>query len=336
MPRIVGNDIPDKKPIWISLTYIPGIGRFSAHQILKEAKIEPKNIDEIVLVGGQTRMPKIQEEIKKLFGKEANKTINPDEVVAVGAAIQAGIMQGEVKDVLLLDVTPLSLGIETLGGVDTVLISKNTTVPTAKTQVFSTAADNQPSVEIHVLQGERPMAQDNKSLGRFMLDGIPPSPRGVPQVEVTFDIDANGILDVTAKDKATGKSQSIRIEGSTGISKEEVEKMKKEAEAHAAEDKQNQEKIEAKNLADNLVYTTEKTLREAGDKVSAEAKKEIEEKVEALKKVKETDNMEEIKAKSSDLSQAIQKVGSELYKQAQEKKPEEGREKPEEGEYKEK
>ena len=305
-------------------------------QTLKEAKIEPKDIDEVVLVGGQTRMPKIQEDIKKLFGKEANKTINPDEVVAVGAAIQAGIMQGEVKDVLLLDVTPLSLGIETLGGVDTVLISKNTTVPTAKTQVFSTAADNQPSVEIHVLQGERPMAQDNKSLGRFMLDGIPPSPRGVPQVEVTFDIDANGILNVTAKDKATGKSQSIRIEGSTGISKEEVEKMKKEAEAHAAEDKQNQEKIEAKNLADNLVYTTEKTLREAGDKVSAEAKKEIEEKVEALKKVKETDNMEEIKAKSSDLSQAIQKVGSELYKQAQEKKPEEGREKPEEGEYKEK
>ncbi|MDP2664145.1 MAG: molecular chaperone DnaK [bacterium] len=247
-------------------------------QTLKEAKIEPKDIDEIVLVGGQTRMPKIQEEIKKLFGKEANKTINPDEVVAVGAAIQAGIMQGEVKDVLLLDVTPLSLGIETLGGVDTVLISKNTTVPTAKTQVFSTAADNQSSVEIHVLQGERPMAQDNKSLGRFMLDGIPPSPRGVPQVEVTFDIDANGILNVTAKDKATGKSQSIRIEGSTGISKEEVEKMKKEAEVHAAEDKQNQEKIEAKNLADNLVYTTEKTLREAGDKVSTEAKKEIEEK----------------------------------------------------------
>ena len=314
-------------------------------QSLKEAKLEPKDIDEIVLVGGQTRMPKIQEEIKKLFGKEANKTINPDEVVAVGAAIQAGIMQGEVKDVLLLDVTPLSLGIETLGGVDTILIQKNTTVPTAKTQVFSTAADNQPSVEVHVLQGERPMAQDNKSLGRFMLDGIPPSPRGVPQVEVTFDIDANGILSVTAKDKASGKSQSIRIEGSTGISKEEVEKMKKEAEVHATEDKQKQEMIETKNLADNLVYTTEKTLRDAGDKVEASVKKEIEEKVEALKKVKETDNMEEIKAKSSELSSSVQKVGAELYKEAQEKKPEEGGEqkpeeggeqKPEEGEYKEK
>lgn len=288
-------------------------------------------------------MPKIQEEIKKLFGKEANKTINPDEVVAVGAAIQAGIMQGEVKDVLLLDVTPLSLGIETLGGVDTILIPKNTTVPTAKTQVFSTAADSQPSVEVHVLQGERPMAQDNKSLGRFMLDGIPASPRGIPQIEVTFDIDANGILSVTAKDKATGKSQSIRVEGSTGISKEEVEKMKKEAETHASEDKQKQELIESKNLADNLVYTTEKTLKETGDKVEASAKKEIEEKMEALKKVKESDNIEDIKAKSSELSQAIQKVGAELYKQTQEKKPKEGdgqkpeeKEKPEEGEYKEK
>jgi molecular chaperone DnaK len=288
-------------------------------------------------------MPKIQQEIKKFFGKEPYKEINPDEVVAIGAAVEAGILQGEMKEVLLLDVTPLSLGIETLGGVSTVLIPKNTTVPTAKTQVFSTAADNQTSVEIHVLQGERPMAQDNKSLGRFMLDGIPPSPRGVPQIEVTFDIDANGILNVTAKDKATAKSQSIRIEGSTGITKEEVERMKKEAEMHSAEDKKKQELIEARNTADNLVYTTEKTLKESGDKVSAEIKKEIEEKVEALKKVKDSDNIEDIKQKSAELSQTIQKIGAELYKASQEKKPGEGEEKKpgedeepkaEEGEYK--
>ena len=300
-------------------------------QTLKEAKLSPKDISEIVLVGGQTRMPKIQEEIKNLFGKEAHKGINPDEVVAVGAAVEAGILQGEVKDVLLLDVTPLSLGIETLGQVNTILIPKNTTIPTAKTQIFSTAADNQPSVEIHVLQGERSMATDNKTLGRFILDGIPPAQRGIPQIEVTFDIDANGILDVTAKDKATAKSQSIRIEGSIGISKEEVEKMKKEAEVHVAEDKKKQELIEVKNMADNLVYTTEKTLRESGEKVSPEAKKEIQEKIKALKKVKESDNIEEIRSKTSELSQAIQKVGAELYKQ----KPEE-KKGPEEGEYKEK
>jgi molecular chaperone DnaK len=312
-------------------------------QTVKEAKLDPKSIDEVVLVGGQTRMPKIQEEIKKIFGKEPNRSINPDEVVAIGAAVQAGILQGEVKDVLLLDVTPLSLGIETLGQVSTVLIPKNTTVPTSKTQTFSTAADNQTTVEIHVLQGERPMAPDNKTLGKFILDGIPPSPRGVPQIEVTFDIDANGILNVTAKDKATAKSQSIRIEGSTGISKEEVEKMKKEADLHAAEDKKKQEMIETKNLADNLVYTTEKVLRESGDKISADSKKEIEEKVEALKKVKEGDNIDEIKQKSADLSQAVQKVGTELYKAAQEKEKKSGKEeKPEdkgeaeEGEYKEK
>ena len=308
-------------------------------QTLKEANLETGNIDEVVLVGGQTRMPKIQEEIKNLFGKEAHKGINPDEVVAVGAAVEAGIIQGEVKDVLLLDVTPLSLGIETLGGVNTVLIPKNTTVPTSKTQTFSTAADNQTSVEVHVLQGERPMAQDNKTLGKFILDGIPPSPRGVPQVEVTFDIDANGILSVTAKDKASGKSQSIRIEGSTGLSNEEVEKMRKEAEMHAAEDKKKQEAIEAKNLADNLIYTTEKTLRDGGDKVSAEVKKEVEDKVEALKKVKDTDNVEEIKQKTQELSQTIQKIGSEMYKTQKggqaggEEKKNEG---PEEGEYKEK
>jgi len=303
-------------------------------QTLKEAKVDPKEIGEIVLVGGQTRMPKIQEEIKNIFDKEPHQGINPDEVVAVGAAVQAGILQGEVKDVLLLDVTPLSLGIETLGQVNTILIPKNTTVPTAKTQIFSTAADSQPSVEIHVLQGERPIAQDNKTLGRFILDGIPAAPRGVPQIEVTFDIDANGILNVTAKDKGTGKSQSIRIEGSTGLSKEDVEKMKKEAEIHAAEDKKKQELVEARNLADNLVYTTEKTLKEAGDKVSSDDKKEIEEKLEALKKVKDSDKIDEIKEKTSELSQAIQKVGAAIYQQTQEKKPD--KDKPEEGEYKEK
>ncbi len=280
---------------------------------LKEAKLKPEEIEEIVLVGGQTRMPKIQEEIKKIFNKEPNKEINPDEVVAIGAAVQAGVLQGEMKEVLLLDVTPLGLGIETLGGVDTVLIPKNTTIPTSKTQTFSTAADNQTSVEIHVLQGERPMAADNKSLGRFMLDGIPSAPRGIPQVEVSFDINADGILNVSAKDKATGKSQSIRIEGSTGLSKEEVEKMKKEAEVHVEEDKKKKELIEARNLADNLIYTSEKTLREAGDKVASDLKKEIEEKVEVLKKVKDSDNIEEIKNKTTELSQIIQKAGAALY-----------------------
>jgi molecular chaperone DnaK len=304
-------------------------------QTLAEAKLNPKDIEEVVLVGGQTRMPKIQTEIRNLFAKEPCKEINPDEVVAIGAAVQAGILQGEVKEVLLLDVTPLSLGIETLGGVDTILIPKNTTIPTGKTQIFSTAVDNQPSVEIHVLQGERPMAADNKTLGRFMLDGIPPAQRGVPQVEVTFDIDANGILNVTAKDKATNKTQSIRIEGSIGISKEEIEKMKKEAELHAAQDQKKQESIEAKNMADNLIYTTEKTLREAGDKISSDSKKEIEEKIGALKKVKDSDNIEEIKNKTSELSLAIQKIGAELYQKAEPEKPEEGPQ-AEEGEYKEK
>ncbi len=308
-------------------------------QTLKEANLAPKDIEEVVLVGGQTRMPAMQKAVSEFFGKEANKSINPDEVVAVGAAIEAGILQGEVRDVLLLDVTPLSLGIETLGQVNTILISKNTTVPTAKTQVFSTAADNQPAVEINVLQGERPMAADNKSLGRFILDGIPPAPRGLPQVEVTFDIDANGILNVTAKDKATSKSQSVRIEGSTGISKDEVERMKKEAELHAAEDKQKQELIEAKNIADNLIYTTEKTLREMAEKIQAETKKEIEEKVESLKKVKDSDNIEEIKSKTQDLSQVIQKIGAELYKQqqqSQQQKPPEQGPRAQEGEFKEK
>ncbi len=311
-------------------------------QTLKEAKLETKDIEEIILVGGQTRMPAIQQTVKNLFGKEANKSINPDEVVAAGAAIQGGIFGGEAKEVLLLDATPLSLGIETLGAVNTVLIPKNTTYPTGKSQIFSTAADSQTSVEVHVLQGERPMAQDNKTLGRFMLDGIPPSPRGVPQVEVSFDIDSNGILNVSAKDKATGKEQSIRIEGSIGMSKEEIEKMKKEAELHAEKDKKKRELIEARNLADSLIYTWEKTVRDAGDKIDKGLKKEIEEKIEALKKVKDSDDIEEIKNKTTELSQTIQKAGAEIYKTAQEaQKKEKPKEKDkgkdvEEGEFKEK
>ncbi|PIV12822.1 MAG: molecular chaperone DnaK [Candidatus Nealsonbacteria bacterium CG03_land_8_20_14_0_80_36_12] len=308
---------------------------------VKEKKLTIKDIDEIILVGGQTRMPKIQEEIKKLFGKEAYKDINPDEVVAVGAAVEAGILQGEMKEVLLLDATPLSLGIETLGGVNTFLMPKNTTYPHAKTQIFSTAADGQTSVEIHILQGERPMASNNKTLGRFILDGIPPAPRGIPQIEVTFDIDANGILNVTAKDKATGKSQSITVEGSCGLSKEEIERMKKEAELHTEEDRKKKELIEVKNTADALIYTAEKSLKEAGDKISADSKKEIKERITALKKIKDSDNIEEIKAKTSELSQSIQKIGAELYRAAGPKekegkeKPDEESRGPEEGKYKE-
>jgi len=315
-------------------------------EILKESRLAKSEIQEVVLVGGTTLIPSVREAVKAFFGKEPNKSINPEEVVALGAAIEAEILsakesgrapEGDIKSVLLLDVLPLSLGIETLGGVNTVMIAKNTTIPTSKTQVFSTAQDSQTSVEINVLQGERPMAQDNRSLGKFFLEGIPPSPRGIPQVEVSFDVDTNGILSVTAKDKATGKAQTIRIEGSAGIPKEEVERMKKEAEMYAAQDQKKKEAIEAKNLADNLIYSTEKTLRDAGDKVSADAKKEIEEKIEALKKVKDGDNIEEIKAKTNDLSQAIQKVGADLYKAAQEKsQPAQDKKGPEEGEYKEK
>ena len=282
-------------------------------QTIGEAKIAAADVDEILLVGGQTRMPAIQEAVKNLFGKEANKTINPDEVVAIGAAIQGGIMQGDVKDVLLLDVTPLSLGIETLGSVNTILIPKNMTIPTSKTQIFSTAADNQTSVEVHVLQGERSMAQDSKSLGRFILDGVPPALRGMPQIEVTFDIDANGILNVTAKDKASGKEQSIRIEGSTGMSKEEIERMKKEGELHQEEDKKKQELIEAKNNADSIMYTADKTMKDAGDKVEENLKKEVGEKMEALKKAKESDSIEEIKRVTEEFSQLVQKVGAALY-----------------------
>ncbi|MCD5396165.1 MAG: molecular chaperone DnaK [Candidatus Pacebacteria bacterium] len=309
-------------------------------QVLKEAKMEPKDIDEIILVGGQIRMPLIQQKIKEVFGKEPRKDINPDEVVAIGAAIQGGILQGEVKDVLLLDVTPLSLGIETLGGVNTILIPKNTTIPTSKTQIFSTATDNQTSVEIHVLQGERPMAKDNKSLGRFILDGIPPAPRGVPQIEVTFDIDANGILIVTAKDKATGKTQSIRIEGSLGVSKEEVERMKREAEMYVEEDRKKKELVETKNNADSLIYTAQKTLKEFESKIKEEDKKEIEAKIENLKKLKEGDNIEDIKRGIQELSEVMQKIGAELYRGGESQKGERGSTGDEgeakEGEYKEK
>jgi len=309
---------------------------------LEEAKLSKKEIDEIVLVGGTTLIPAVREAVRIFFGREPNKTINPEEVVAIGAAIDAEIWrakeegrapEGEIKSVLLLDVLPLSLGIETLGNINTVMISKNTTIPTVKTQIFSTAADNQPSVEINVLQGERPMAVDNRSLGRFILDGIPPAPRGIPQIEVTFDVDVNGILTVTAKDKATGKSRSVRIEGSIGLSKEEIEKMKKEADLHAEEDKRKRELSEIKNQADSLIYISEKTLKETGEKVNAELKKEIEEKITDLKKVKESDKIEEIKTKIQELSQVIQKIGIGMYRER--KGPESGSS-TEEGEYEEK
>jgi molecular chaperone DnaK len=284
---------------------------------LEDAKLSVSQINEIVLVGGMTRMPLVIQTVEKFFGKKANITVNPDEVVALGAAIQGGVLQGDVKDVLLLDVTPLTLGIETLGGVRTPLIDRNTTIPTSKSQTFSTAADSQPSVEINVLQGEREMAADNKNLGRFILDGIPPAPRGIPQIEVTFDIDANGILNVKAKDKATNKEQSIRIEASTGLSKDEIEKMKKDAELHATEDKKKKEAVETKNMADTLIFTSEKALKEAGDKITPDEKKPVEEKIEALKKVKDGTDVEAIKKASEELSQEAQKIGQKLYEAAQ-------------------
>lgn len=280
---------------------------------LSDAGMKIDDIEEIIMVGGMTRMPLVQKKVKEFFGKEPNLSVNPDEVVAVGAAVQAGVLQGDVKDVLLLDVTPLTLGIETLGGVATPLIERNTTVPTSKSQIFSTAADNQPSVEIHIVQGERPMAADNKTLGRFILDGLPPAPRGVPQVEVTFDIDANGILNVIAKDKATNKEQKITITASSGLSKEEVEKMQKEAEIHAEEDKKKKENIEIKNQAEAVVFTTEKLLKESGDKMKEEDKKVLEEKMEELKKIKDTEQYDDMKKKMEELNEVAQKIGAAMY-----------------------
>ena len=275
-------------------------------------KIE--DIDEVILVGGQTRMPAIIEAVKKLFGKEPNRSINPDEVVAMGAAVQAGVLQGDVRDVLLLDVIPLSLGIETLGGVSTKLVERNTTIPSSKSQIFSTAADNQTSVEIHIVQGERPMATDNKSLGRFILDGIPPAPRGVPQIEVSFDVDANGILNVKAKDKASGKEQSIRIEASSGLSDEDIKKMKDEAEAHAEEDKKKKELADEKNSADMMIFTAEKSLKEYGDKVGPEIKTAIEEKIAKVKTAKEGQDAAVIKSAIEELTSEMSKIGEAMNK----------------------
>ncbi|MFC1662712.1 molecular chaperone DnaK [Patescibacteria group bacterium] len=282
---------------------------------LDDAGMKPSDVNEVLLVGGQTRMPLVQKKVEEFFGKKPHVGINPDEVVALGAAVQAGVLQGDVKDVLLLDVTPLTLGLETLGGVRTPLIERNTTIPTSKQQVFSTAGDNQPSVEIHVLQGEREMANDNKTLGRFMLEGIPPAPRGVPQIEVTFDIDANGILNVKAKDKGTGKEQTITIQASTALSEDEVNNMKKDAEAHATEDKKKRELIDARNNADTLIYSTEKALKDAGSKVDDKTKKEIQEKVEAVKKVKDSDDKAAIDSATNELNTVVQKIGQAMYGQ---------------------
>ncbi len=283
---------------------------------LKDAGLQPSDIDEVILVGGSTRIPLVQETVKSLFGKEPNKSVNPDEVVAVGAAIQGGVLAGDVNDVLLLDVTPLSLGIETLGGVFTKLIERNTTIPTSKKEIFSTAADNQPAVDIHVLQGEREMAADNRTLGRFQLTGIPPAPRGVPQIEVTFDIDANGILNVSAKDLGTGKEQSIVIKSSSGLTEEEVERMRREAEEHAEEDRKKRELIDAKNAADQLVYATEKTLREHGDKIGEEEKKKINEAMEKVKKVKDGDDIDAIKSAMEELTSASHSIAQAMYEEA--------------------
>ncbi len=301
---------------------------------LKDAGLSKSDIQEIVMVGGMTRMPLVQKVVEEFFGKKPNITVNPDEVVALGAAVQAGVLQGEVKDVLLLDVTPLSVGIETMGSVMTKLIERNTTVPTSKSQIFSTAADNQTTVEIHVLQGERAMVDGNKTLGKFVLSGLPMAPRGVPQIEVKFDIDANGILHVTGTDKASGKSQQITIQGSTGLSKDEIERMKKDADEHAEEDAKRKEQVEHKNIAETMIYTTEKMLKDAGDKVSADERKEVEDKIEALKKVKDGDDHEAIKKAADELSTVAQAVGAKMYegaaKEGEKERSEEGEKKADE------
>jgi molecular chaperone DnaK len=284
-------------------------------QALDDANLSTSDIDEMVLVGGMTRMPKIQSEVEKMFHKEPHKGVNPDEVVAVGAAIQAGVLGGEVKDILLLDVTPLTLSVETLGGVATPLIKRNTTIPTRESQVFSTASSNQTQVEIHVLQGERPMAANNKSLGKFILDGIPPAPRGVPQIEVTFDINANGILEVTAQDKATGRSQNITITASSGLSEDEVEQMRQDAEAHAEEDEKRRDLIEAQNRADNMIYTAEKTLEDLGDKVPGDLKSKVEDAAAKVREVKESENLDEIKNATDALTEVLQQLGQAAYQQ---------------------
>jgi molecular chaperone DnaK len=291
---------------------------------MKDAGLSAKDINEVILVGGMTRMPAVQERVKKIFEKDPHKGVNPDEVVALGAGIQGGVLKGDVKDVLLLDVTPLSLGIETLGGVMTRLIEKNTTIPTKKSQIFSTAADSQPAVSIHVLQGEREMAASNKTLGRFELVGIPPAPRGVPQIEVTFDIDANGIVNVSAKDQATGKEQSIQITASSGLSQEEIDQLVKDAEMHAEEDKQKRELVEARNSADALIYSTEKSIKDLGDKVDSDTKAKVEESIAALRKAMEGEDTAEIKRVSEELTQASHKLAEAMYQQASQKEQQAG------------